>query len=115
MLFSIPLFCIIEILSTLMWFFLFEVKRFEVKLWWKNSVLIYNSRLNERVIGIIHIILVKISVEVIEMAKRKANHVIPTTNAASAQGAGAGYNEEFSNEPLTEMQKKNNKKRKKNQ
>lgn len=53
--------------------------------------------------------------EVIEMAKRKANHVIPTTNAASAQGAGTGYNEEFSNEPLTEMQKQNNKKRKKNQ
>ncbi|WP_066049333.1 small acid-soluble spore protein O [Robertmurraya korlensis] len=49
------------------------------------------------------------------MAKRKANHVIPTTNAASAQGMGAGYNEEYSNEPLTEMQKKNNKKRKKNQ
>ncbi|CAH0346014.1 Small, acid-soluble spore protein O [Bacillus sp. CECT 9360] len=49
------------------------------------------------------------------MAKRKANHVIPGMNAASAQGIGAGYNEEFSNEPLTEEQKQNNKKRKKNQ
>ena len=75
----------------------------------------FYSRSFESFIGMIHIILVKISVEVIEMAKRKANHVIPTTNAASAQGAGTGYNEEFSNEPLTEMQKKNNKKRKKNQ
>jgi small acid-soluble spore protein O (minor) len=49
------------------------------------------------------------------LAKRKANHVIPGANAASAQGMGAGYNEEFSNEPLTEAQKQNNKKRKKNQ
>lgn len=49
------------------------------------------------------------------MAKRKANHVIEGMNAASAQGTGAGYNEEFSNEPLTEEQKQNNKKRKKNQ
>jgi small acid-soluble spore protein O (minor) len=49
------------------------------------------------------------------MAKRKANHVIPGANAADAQGKGTGYNEEFSNEPLTEMQKQNNKKRKKNQ
>ncbi|ADF39392.1 MULTISPECIES: small acid-soluble spore protein O [Priestia] len=49
------------------------------------------------------------------MAKRKSNHVIPGANAASAQGKGAGYNEEFSNEPLTEQQKQNNKKRKKNQ
>jgi small acid-soluble spore protein O (minor) len=44
------------------------------------------------------------------MAKRKANHVIPGANAASSQGMGAGYNEEFSNEPLTEAQKQNNKK-----
>jgi small acid-soluble spore protein O (minor) len=49
------------------------------------------------------------------MAKRKANHVIPGANAASAQGVGAGYNEEFSNEPLTAEQRQNNKKRKKNQ
>jgi small acid-soluble spore protein O (minor) len=52
---------------------------------------------------------------VLDMGKRKANHVIPGANAASAQGMGAGYNEEFSNEPLTEAQKQNNKKRKKNQ
>ncbi|WP_017753890.1 small acid-soluble spore protein O [Calidifontibacillus oryziterrae] len=49
------------------------------------------------------------------MAKRKANHVIPGMNAAKAQGTGAGFNEELSNEPLTEMQKQNNKKRKKKQ
>jgi small acid-soluble spore protein O (minor) len=48
------------------------------------------------------------------LSKRKANHVIPGMNAADSQGKGAGYNEEFSNEPLTEMQKQNNKKRKKN-
>jgi small acid-soluble spore protein O (minor) len=53
--------------------------------------------------------------EVHLMAKRKSNHVIPGANAASSQGMGAGYNEEFSNEPLTELQKQNNKKRKKNQ
>lgn len=46
------------------------------------------------------------------MGKRKANHVIPGMNAADAQGKGAGYNEEFSNEPLTEAQRQNNKKRK---
>ena len=49
------------------------------------------------------------------MAKRKANHIIPGMNAAGAQGNGAGYNEELSNEPLTELQRQNNKKRKKNQ
>ena len=49
------------------------------------------------------------------MGKRKANHAIPGMNAASAQGMGASYNEEFSNEPLTEAQRQNNKKRKKNQ
>lgn len=49
------------------------------------------------------------------MAKRKANHVIPGANAASAQGKGAGYNEEMANEPLSELEKQNNKKRKKNQ
>ncbi|MCP8969128.1 small acid-soluble spore protein O [Ectobacillus ponti] len=48
------------------------------------------------------------------MAKRKANHIIPGANAAKAQGIGTGYNEELSNEPLTEEQKQNNKKRKKN-
>lgn len=49
------------------------------------------------------------------MGKRKANHVRVGMNAAKAQGMGTGYNEELSNEPLTEAQKKNNKKRKKNQ
>ncbi|MCT8137904.1 small acid-soluble spore protein O [Anaerobacillus sp. CMMVII] len=49
------------------------------------------------------------------MAKRKANHVRPGMNDASAQGTGAGYNTEFSNEPLTEAQKQNNKKTKKRQ
>jgi len=49
------------------------------------------------------------------MGKRKAKHVILGANAASAQGKGVGFNEEYSNEPLTEAQKLNNKKRKKNQ
>ncbi|MBM7583889.1 small acid-soluble spore protein O (minor) [Bacillus pakistanensis] len=49
------------------------------------------------------------------MAKRKANHVRNGMNAAKAQGLGAGYNEEFSNEPLSAAQRQNNKKRKKNQ
>jgi small acid-soluble spore protein O (minor) len=49
------------------------------------------------------------------VVKRKANHVIPGMNAAKGQGKGAGYNEEFSNEPLTAEQRQNNKKRKKNQ
>ena len=49
------------------------------------------------------------------MAKRKSNHIIPGANAAGSQGMGTGYNEEFSNEPLTAAQKMNNKKRKKNQ
>jgi small acid-soluble spore protein O (minor) len=49
------------------------------------------------------------------LSKRKAKHVIPGMNAASAQGTGTGFNEEFANEPLTEMQRQNNKKRKKNQ
>ncbi|CAM4245174.1 small acid-soluble spore protein O [Bacillus manliponensis] len=49
------------------------------------------------------------------MGKRKANHAIPGMNAAAAQGQGAGYNEEFANEPLTAAQRQNNKKRKKNQ
>ncbi|MBS4211150.1 MULTISPECIES: small acid-soluble spore protein O [Neobacillus] len=49
------------------------------------------------------------------MAKKKAKHVIPGMNAAGAQGMGAGYNEEMANEPLTEMERRNNKKRKKNQ
>ncbi|KMJ59417.1 acid-soluble spore protein O [Bacillus sp. LL01] len=49
------------------------------------------------------------------MTKRKSNHVIEGMNIAKAQGSGAGYNEEFANEPLTEAQKQNNKKRKKNQ
>jgi len=49
------------------------------------------------------------------MAKRRANHVRPGMNAANAQGKGAGYNEELSNEPLTPEQRQFNKKRKKNQ
>lgn len=49
------------------------------------------------------------------MSKSKANHIIPGMNAASRQGNGAGYNEEYSNEPLTTMERQNNKKRKKNQ
>jgi len=49
------------------------------------------------------------------MGKRKANHVRPGMNAAKAQGKGAGYNEELSNEPLTEEQRQFNKKRKTNQ
>ncbi|WP_059170643.1 small acid-soluble spore protein O [Bacillus sp. FJAT-27445] len=49
------------------------------------------------------------------MAKRRANHVRPGMNAAKAQGMGAGYNEVAGNEPLTEMERQNNKKRKKNQ
>ncbi len=53
--------------------------------------------------------------EVFLLAKRKANHVINGMNAAKAQGMGAGYNEEYSNEPLTEAQRQNNKKRKTNQ
>lgn len=53
--------------------------------------------------------------EVRILAKRKANHVRPGMNAAKSQGQGAGFNEEFSNEPLTEAQKQNNKKRKRNQ
>ena len=57
----------------------------------------------------------KIIMEVIKLPKRRANHVRPGMNAASAQGAGTGYNEEMANEPLTGLQKQNNKKRKKNQ
>ncbi len=53
--------------------------------------------------------------EVFTLAKRKANHVINGMNAAKAQGKGVGYNEEFSNEPLTEAQRQFNKKRKTNQ
>lgn len=47
------------------------------------------------------------------MGKRKANHTISGMNAASAQGQGAGYNEEFANENLTAAERQNNKKRKK--
>ena len=58
----------------------------------------------------------KISMEVNNMSKKRANHVRPGMNAAKGQGAGAGYNnEEMANEPLTGLQKQNNKKRKKNQ
>ena len=57
----------------------------------------------------------KILQEVKILSKRKSNHVIPGMNSAKSQGQGVGFNEEFSNEPLTEQQKQNNKKRKKNQ
>jgi small acid-soluble spore protein O (minor) len=57
----------------------------------------------------------KLQGEVTQLAKRKANHIREGMNAAKAQGTGAGYNEEFSNEPLTAAQRQNNKKRKKNQ
>ena len=43
------------------------------------------------------------------MGKRKANHTISGMNAASAQGQGAGYNEEFANENLTAAERQNNK------
>ncbi|WP_151681723.1 small acid-soluble spore protein O [Weizmannia acidilactici] len=49
------------------------------------------------------------------MARQKANHIRPGMNAAKAQGKGAGYNEEVSNEPLTEREKQFNKKCKKKQ
>lgn len=47
-----------------------------------------------------------------------SKHIIPGMNAAKSQGKGTGYNSQFNQEvgePLTEMQKQNNKKRKKNQ
>lgn len=50
--------------------------------------------------------------------KRKANHLIPGMNAAKAQG-GAGYKSSYeteaAKEPLTEMERQNNKKTKKRQ
>ncbi|MCY7434567.1 small acid-soluble spore protein O [Bacillus pumilus] len=48
------------------------------------------------------------------MTKRKANHVIEGMNTAKSQGNGAGYieNDQL---VLTEEQRQNNKKRKKNQ
>jgi small acid-soluble spore protein O (minor) len=49
------------------------------------------------------------------MANRKSNHVIPGMNAAKSQGQGAGYNEEMGKEPMSTMERMNNKKRKKNQ
>ncbi|WP_100404225.1 small acid-soluble spore protein O [Bacillus solitudinis] len=53
------------------------------------------------------------------MTREKANHLIPGMNAAKAQGKDAGYSsqfqEEMGNEPLTEMQRQNNKKTKKRQ
>jgi small acid-soluble spore protein O (minor) len=51
----------------------------------------------------------------VSLAKKKANHLMDEgMNAAKAQGKGAGYNHEFTGE-LTELEKQNNKKRKKNQ
>ncbi len=53
------------------------------------------------------------------MTKKKANHLISGMNDASGQGKGAGYNSQFNqesaNEPLTEMERQNNKKTKKRQ
>ncbi|NEU29221.1 small acid-soluble spore protein O [bacterium LRH843] len=53
------------------------------------------------------------------MSKKNANHERPGMNAAKAQGKDAGINSgfqtEFANEPLTEMQRQNNKKTKKRQ
>ncbi|MGM9945927.1 MAG: small acid-soluble spore protein O [Lysinibacillus sp.] len=49
------------------------------------------------------------------MSKRKSKHVIPGMNSASAQGKGAGYNEELASEPLSAVEKQYNKKKKKNQ
>jgi len=40
------------------------------------------------------------------MVKRKAKHVIPGMNAASAQGTGAGYNEEM---PMNHLLRHKNK------
>jgi len=53
--------------------------------------------------------------EHIIMSKQKANHLRPGMNAAKAQGKGAGYNEEFGNEQLSEKERQFNKKKKKNQ
>ena len=47
------------------------------------------------------------------MGKRKANHTISGMNAASAQGQGAGYNEEFAHEKFTAGERQINSKRKK--
>ena len=49
------------------------------------------------------------------MTKRKANHIIPGMNAAGSQGKGAGYNNGNGDQPLSEMERMHNKKRKKNQ
>lgn len=49
------------------------------------------------------------------MTKRKANHIIPGMNAAASQGKGAGYSKENGDQPLSEMERMHNKKRKKNQ
>ncbi|WP_088105268.1 small acid-soluble spore protein O [Halalkalibacter urbisdiaboli] len=53
------------------------------------------------------------------MTRKKANHVRPGMNDAKAQGKDTGLSsqvmEEMGNEPLTEMQRQNNKKTKKRQ
>jgi small acid-soluble spore protein O (minor) len=57
--------------------------------------------------------------EVNVMTKKKSNHIISGMNDASGQGKGTGYNSQFNqesaNEPLTEMERQNNKKTKKRQ
>ncbi|WP_413382525.1 small acid-soluble spore protein O [Alkalihalobacillus sp. 1P02AB] len=53
------------------------------------------------------------------MMKKKSNHIIPNMNHAKSQGNGAGYQslyaEETAQEPLSELEKQNNKKTKKRQ
>lgn len=55
--------------------------------------------------------------EVSTLVKKKANHQVTTMTDKSAQGKDAGINslymQEASGEPLTEMQRQNNKKTKK--
>ena len=54
--------------------------------------------------------------EVIRMAKRTASNIGGMNPEKGPDiGSRSGYNEETANEPLTEVQKLNNKKRKKNQ
>lgn len=85
----------------------------------KNTYnILHNFFTNHTLINMLHIFIhldKKYEMEVENVVKRKANHVRPGMNAAKAQGQGAGYNEELSNEPLTEEQRQHNKKRKKNQ
>ncbi|UCZ51598.1 small acid-soluble spore protein O [Bacillus shivajii] len=49
------------------------------------------------------------------MTKKKANHIRPGMNDASAQGRGVGYEEGHENDPLTAKERQFNKKTKKRQ